>query len=111
MTFSSVVGRFRILALAEALSWAGLLLGMFFKYVVVQNEIGVKIFGPIHGFVFVAFILVTLMTKEPLKWDARTLVLGLLSSIPPFGTVVFERWANRTGRLSEDLGEAAPEQL
>ena len=107
MTFSSVVGRFRILALAEAISWAGLLLGMFFKYVVVQNEIGVKIFGPIHGLVFVAFILVTLMTKEPLKWDARTLVLGLLSSIPPFGTVLFERWASKTGRLSE----AAPEQL
>ncbi|ANZ38173.1 export protein [Lentzea guizhouensis] len=108
MTFSSAVGRFRILALAEAVSWAGLLLGMFFKYVVVQNEIGVKIFGPIHGFIFVAFILVTLMAKDPLRWDARTLVLGLLSSIPPFGTVIFERWAAKTGRLTE---RAAPEQL
>jgi integral membrane protein len=107
MTFSSVVGRFRIFALAEAISWAGLLLGMFFKYVVVQNEIGVKIFGPIHGMIFVGFVLVTLMAKEPQKWDARTLVLGLLSSIPPFGTVIFERWASRTGRLSEP----APEQL
>ncbi|HEX7304988.1 DUF3817 domain-containing protein [Lentzea sp.] len=102
MTFSSAVGRFRIFALAEAISWAGLLLGMFFKYVVVQNEIGVKIFGPIHGAVFVGFILVTLMAKDPLKWDVRTLVLGLLSSIPPFGTVVFERWAAKTGRLNEN---------
>ncbi|WP_090051164.1 DUF3817 domain-containing protein [Lentzea fradiae] len=105
MTFSTAVGRFRILALAEAISWAGLLLGMFFKYVVVQNEIGVKIFGPLHGFVFVAFILVTLMTKDPLKWDVRTLVLGLLSSIPPFGTVIFERWAAKTGRLDEPAAE------
>ncbi|KOV78917.1 DUF3817 domain-containing protein [Nocardia sp. NRRL S-836] len=101
MTFSSAVGRFRIFALAEAVSWAGLLLGMFFKYVVVQNEIGVKVFGPIHGIVFVGFILVTLMAKDPLKWDARTLLLGLFSSIPPFGTVVFERWAAKTGRLTE----------
>lgn len=105
MTFSSVVGRFRIFALAEAISWAGLLLGMFFKYVVVQNEIGVKIFGPIHGVIFVGFVLVTLMAKEPLKWDGRTLVLGLLSSIPPFGTVIFERWAAKTGRLTERAAE------
>ena len=105
MTFSSVVGRFRILALAEAISWAGLLLGMFFKYVVVQNEIGVKVFGPIHGVIFVGFVLVTLMAKEPLKWDGRTLLLGLLSSIPPFGTVIFERWASKTGRLSEPAAE------
>src|SRR5688500_9730612 len=111
MTFSTAAGRFRIFALAEAISWAGLLLGMFFKYVVVQNEIGVKIFGPIHGLIFVGFVLVTLMAKEPLKWDARTLVLGLLSSIPPFGTVLFERWATKTGRLSDDFREAAPEQL
>ena len=56
MTFSTVVGRFRIFALAEAISWAGLLLGMFFKYVVVENEIGVKVFGPIHGALFVAYL-------------------------------------------------------
>ncbi|MDX8145640.1 DUF3817 domain-containing protein [Lentzea sp. BCCO 10_0061] len=105
MTFSSVVGRFRILALAEAISWAGLLLGMFFKYVVVQNEIGVKVFGPIHGLVFVGYVLVTLMAVAPLKWDARTTVLALLASIPPFGTVIFERWASKTGRLSEPAAE------
>jgi integral membrane protein len=105
MTFSSVVGRFRILALAEAISWAGLLLGMFFKYVVVQNEIGVKVFGPIHGLIFVGYVLVTLMAVAPLKWDMRTTVLALLASIPPFGTVIFERWASKTGRLSEPAAE------
>ena len=106
MTFSSVVGRFRIFALAEAISWAGLLLGMFFKYVVVQNEIGVKIFGPIHGIIFVGYVLVSLMAVAPLKWDTRTTFFALLASIPPFGTVIFERWAAKTGRLSEP----APEQ-
>ncbi len=96
---SSPVGRFRLLALAEAVSWAGLLLGMFFKYVVVQNEIGVKIFGPVHGAVFVGYVLVTLMLAQ--RWDRKALVWGLIASIPPFGTVVFERWAARTGRLDE----------
>ncbi|MFE2752010.1 DUF3817 domain-containing protein [Actinosynnema sp. NPDC059335] len=97
--FTSAVGRFRLLALAEAVSWAGLLIGMFFKYVVVENEIGVKIFGPVHGAIFVGYVLVTLMLAD--RWDRKTLILGLVASIPPFGTVVFERWANRTGRLDE----------
>jgi integral membrane protein len=85
--------------MAEAVSWAGLLIGMFFKYVVVGNEIGVKIFGPVHGVIFVGYVLVTLMLAQ--RWDRRTLIFGLVASIPPFGTVVFERWANKTGRLAE----------
>ncbi|GAA3461627.1 DUF3817 domain-containing protein [Saccharothrix longispora] len=96
---SSPVGRFRLLAMAEAVSWAGLLLGMFFKYVVVQNEIGVKVFGPIHGLVFVGYVLVTLMMAQ--QWDRKTLFWALFASIPPFGTVVFERWAAKTGRLDD----------
>ncbi|MFC5053125.1 DUF3817 domain-containing protein [Saccharothrix xinjiangensis] len=96
---SSPVGRFRLLALAEAVSWAGLLLGMFFKYVVVENEIGVKIFGPVHGAVFVAYLLVALMMAQ--RWDRKTLFWALVAAVPPFGTVVFERWAARTGRLDE----------
>jgi integral membrane protein len=94
-------GRFRLLALAEAVSWAGLLIGMFFKYVAVGNDIGVNIFGPIHGGIFIAYVLAALLVRGPLRWDGRTLVLALLASIPPFGTVVFERWAARTGRLDE----------
>jgi integral membrane protein len=96
---ASPAGRFRLLALAEAVSWAGLLIGMFFKYVVVENEIGVKVFGPVHGAIFVAYLLVALLAHGPLRWDVRTTVLALVASVPPFGTVVFERWASRTGRL------------
>lgn len=92
-------GRFRLLALAEAVSWAGLLIGMFFKYVAVGNDIGVSIFGPIHGGIFIAYVLAALLVRGPLRWDRRTLVLALVASIPPFGTIVFERWAARTGRL------------
>ncbi|MBM7813222.1 DUF3817 domain-containing protein [Saccharothrix algeriensis] len=96
---SSPVGRFRLLALAEAVSWAGLLIGMFFKYVLVNNELGVKVFGPVHGVVFVGYVLVTLMLAH--RWDRRTTIWALVASIPPFGTVVFERWAQRTGKLTE----------
>lgn len=97
----SPTGRFRLLALAEALSWTGLLIGMFFKYVAVGNDIGVKIFGPIHGAIFVAYLLVCLLVRSRLRWDGRTTFLALLASIPPFGTIVFERWALRTDRLGD----------
>ncbi len=94
------VGRFRLLAMAEAVSWAGLLIGMLFKYVLSDNEIGVKVFGPIHGFVFVVYILAALLASVPQRWERRTTILALLASIPPFGTVLFERWAYKTGRLT-----------
>ena len=105
---SSPVGRFRLFALAEAVSWAGLLIGMFVKYVV-GPEIGVKIFGPVHGVIFVGYVLVTLMLAH--RWDRRTTFWALLASIPPFGTVLFERWAQKTGRLTESAqpGGAAEE--
>jgi integral membrane protein len=96
-----VPGRvFRALAIAEACSWAGLLVGMFVKYVVVHNEIGVQVFGPIHGALFVAYVVAAVAVARPLGWDLRTLLLALGASIPPLCTLWFERWALRTGRLS-----------
>lgn len=92
-------GRFRLLAFAEAVSWAGLLVGMLFKYALVQNQIGVQVFGPIHGAIFIGYVLATLAVRGPLRWDNRTTLLALVASIPPFGTVVFERWANKRGKL------------
>ena len=99
-TALSTHGRvFRLAAIAEACSWAGLLVGMFFKYVVVGDDIGVKIFGPVHGALFVAYVVVSLVVSRRLRWNARTLVLALLASIPPLCTLWFERWAERTERL------------
>jgi integral membrane protein len=94
------IGRlFRAVAIAEACSWVGLLVGMFFKYVVVQNEIGVQVFGPIHGALFVLYLIVTLLAARRLRWDAGTLVLALVASIPPLMTVWLERRAARQGKL------------
>lgn len=99
---STVAKRFRFVAILEAFTWAGLLIGMAVKYVPENgNEIGVKIFGPIHGGVFVLFVLIALVTMRALEWTWQTALLALISSIPPFGTAIFEVWAARTGRLAE----------
>ncbi|HZB18728.1 MAG TPA: DUF3817 domain-containing protein [Blastococcus sp.] len=97
---------FRVVAVAEALSWVGLLIGMFVKYVPETTELGVKIFGPIHGGVFVAYVVVALLTARVLRWSPATTVLALLASVPPLASIWFERRATRTGQLP--TAEAVP---
>ena len=99
MTPRSAATAFRIVAVAEALSWVGLLAGMYVKYVPETTELGVKVFGPIHGGIFVAYVVVALLTSRVLRWSPRTTVVALVCSVPPLATVWFERLATRNGRL------------
>ncbi|WP_448615229.1 DUF3817 domain-containing protein [Modestobacter sp. URMC 112] len=95
----TVAGVFRAVAVAEAVSWALLLAGMFVKWVLRTSEVGVQVFGPVHGAVFIAYVLVALVAWRVLRWTPGTALLALAASVPPFSTVWFERWARRTGRL------------
>ena len=97
----TVAGRFRLVALAEAVSWVGLLVGMYFKYLgTPRTEIGVKIFGMAHGLVFIAFVVMAVLAAIAFRWSAKTCLLALLASIVPLATVMFLIWADRTGRLT-----------
>ncbi|ORV83569.1 DUF3817 domain-containing protein [Mycolicibacterium iranicum] len=96
----TAAGWFRLIAFAEAVSWAGLLIGMYFKYLgTPQTEIGVKVFGPIHGGIFMAFVVAALAVGIAVKWRIGTWLLALLASIVPLGSVIFLIWADRTGRM------------
>lgn len=90
---------FRVVAIAEAFSWAGLLIGMFFKYVVELGEGGVPVLGMVHGVMFVLYVVVTLAVARPLGWRPKTVIAALLASIPPLATWLFEKWALRRGKL------------
>lgn len=97
----TAAGWFRLIAFAEALSWVGLLLGMYFKYLgSPQTEIGVKVFGPVHGGIFVAFVVAAAVVGIGFRWRPGTWLLALLGSIVPLGSVIFLIWADRTGRMS-----------
>ena len=87
------------MAIAEAVSWGLLLAGMFVKWVLRTSEVGVQLAGPVHGAVFVVFVGVTLLAWRVLRWRPETALLALIASVPPFTTLWFERWAQRTGRL------------
>ncbi|GAA0925548.1 DUF3817 domain-containing protein [Nonomuraea longicatena] len=88
---------FRLVAVAEACSWAGLLIGMFFKYVTESGELGVKIFGPIHGALFVLYCAGVVLSAREGGWSRGAVVLGLVCAVPPFTSLWFERrMAKRT---------------
>lgn len=82
---------FRAVAVAEACSWAGLLVGMFFKYVVATGELGVKVFGPIHGVLFVLYAAGVVLSAREAGWSRGKVILGLACAVPPFTSVWFER--------------------
>lgn len=103
-----IVTWFRVVAVAEAVTWVALLIGMGVKYIPDPNiDSGVRIPGMLHGAVFVLYLVVTVATAVALRWSWKLSLVGLLASIPPFGTVIFEVWASRTGRLDRTGGSAA----
>ena len=101
---------FRRVATAEAVTWALLLFGMVLKYGTHTTDLGVRLFGMAHGIVFIAYCLTTIVVAVDGRWGAKRLALGLLAAIPPFCTVVFDRWAERRGLLRDHwrLREQAP---
>ena len=74
---------FRLLATAEVVSWTLLIIGMVLKYVTDTTDLGVRVFGGIHGFVFLAYVVVTLAVWVDHRWPARTGILALALPATP----------------------------
>ncbi|HLL66347.1 MAG TPA: DUF3817 domain-containing protein [Micromonosporaceae bacterium] len=104
---------FRIAAVAEACSWLGLLIGMLVKYVVVHNPVGVQIFGRAHGALFLAYLAALLWVARRERWSLVRVAVGAAASVPPFTSLLFERWvarrrhAPRAGSLAQDSSVGA----
>ena len=92
---------FRRVAIAEAITWALLLTGMFLKYVTGTTELGVQVFGMVHGVVFIAYCLVTALLFVDQRWPVSRLALGLGAAVPPFFTVLFDWYAERRGAIAD----------
>ena len=107
MNPAAVALAFRFAAVGEALSWVGLLAGMYVKHVLGTSEAGVRFFGPVHGVVFVGYVVVALVAARVLRWSPGTTLLALAAAVPPLVTVWFERWATGTGRLASRTRGAA----
>jgi integral membrane protein len=93
LTALFTIKTFRFVAIAEATSFLVLLSCSLFA------RDGVPIMGPIHGMLFLGYVLIALMIREDARWDARQTVLVLLGAVLPFGGFVVDRWLARTGQL------------
>ena len=77
---------FRFVALAEATSFLVLLCCSFFA------RDGVPIMGPIHGMLFLGYVLIALMIREDARWTGKETILVLVGAVLPFGGFVVDRW-------------------
>jgi integral membrane protein len=97
---------FRVVAVAEAISWAALLTAMFFKWVLGHDE-AVAIPGMIHGWLFVGYIGVSLVLWREEGWSLRSGLLVLACGVIPFGTIWAERHVDRLPRRTGGTASAA----
>lgn len=99
----SPAGRlFAIAAFAEGLTWAGLLIGMLLKYGTQTTDVGVWLFGRLHGAAFLFYVVVTLLSAMRLRWPWWAWTLALLAAVPPLVTVPLEMWFRRIGLLGHN---------
>ena len=92
-------GVFHKVATAEAVTWALLLVGMVLKHVTHTTDLGVQVFGMLHGVVFTAYVVVCLAVAVDQRWTPRRTLVGLACAVPPFATVLFDRWAEARHHL------------
>lgn len=82
---------FVVAAFLEAFTWAGLLVGMFLKYVTAATEVGVSIFGALHGGMFLIYLVIALVTAITLRWRWWITVLSIIAAVPPLVTIPLGR--------------------
>lgn len=90
---------FRTTAIAEAISWIGMLTALTIKYPLNGSPLGVTIWGWLHGVCWLAFVVALLIAAARFRWRWWLVPVGLAMSVVPFLTVPFDIWMERTGRL------------
>lgn len=86
---------FTVLATAEAVTWTLLLVGMFLKYVTKTTDAVVSVGGMLHGIVFIAYVLGTVLVWIDGRWRAKYGVIALVTAIPPLATLWTEWWLGK----------------
>ncbi|MEO5834836.1 MAG: DUF3817 domain-containing protein [Nakamurella sp.] len=99
---------FRTAAIAEAITWTLLILGMIGKYVLDLGGLGVSIGGGLHGFVFLLFVVVSLLVGVNQRWSSSLVLVTLVTSILPFATIPMDRWLEGHHRLAGDWRRTSP---
>jgi integral membrane protein len=89
---------YRVVAIAEAVTWTLLIAGMVLKYAF-HVDVAVVIGGSIHGFVFLAYAATAVLVGVNQHWKVGLIAFGVLTAIVPYATIPFDRWLERNGKL------------
>jgi integral membrane protein len=90
---------FRVLAIAEAISWTLLITGLILR-ATADLAIATTIGGAIHGFVFLSYGATAVLVALNNRWRPWPATVAIVSAIVPYATIPAEIWLARTGRLA-----------
>lgn len=93
------VRAFRVIAVAEAISWLALIVATVVKYSADAPQ-GVKILGPIHGVLFIGYVLLALQLRSQLRWSGKTFLIVLADAILPGGGFIVARRSDLSAPIS-----------
>ncbi len=86
-----LIKAFKWTSTLEAISYLILLfIGVPLKYGF-ENPSWVEVMGPIHGLLFVAYVIGAFIVAKKLNWTTKQLVIALFCSVIPFGPFYVER--------------------
>lgn len=91
------IERFRRIALLEATTFLMLLVSSAIKNTG-GSEIGVKILGPIHGLLFIAYVFFAWQLRHQAGWTGKQTFWILVGAVLPFGGYVVDWWLARRER-------------
>ncbi|MEI8106085.1 MAG: DUF3817 domain-containing protein [Actinomycetes bacterium] len=90
----SSIRTLRYVAIVEATSFLILLGATVVKYAT-DAPGGVSVMGPVHGMLFLAYVVVAINVRGAVGWSGRTTVGVLLGAVIPFGGYAVDRWLAR----------------
>lgn len=97
---------YRFVAIAEAVTWTLLILGMVGKYGL-DMPVAVLIGGSIHGFVFISYALTAGLVGVNQRWSPGRIAFAVATAIIPYATIPFDRHLERRQLLDGDWRSTA----
>ncbi|GGZ31383.1 membrane protein [Echinicola pacifica] len=87
----TILKRFRIISIAEGISFLLLLfVAMPMKYTM-DMPLAVTYTGWVHGALFVLYMYMVFPTRRALGWTVRRTLFAMVASVLPFGPFLFDR--------------------
>lgn len=97
--FTQPARLYRVLAIAEAITWT-ILIGALIARALGVNPLVVTIGGGIHGFVFLSYGATAILVALNNRWKPGVAIAAVASAVIPYATIPMEIWLHRTGRLA-----------